>query len=155
MCPGDPLSNGCHPQEQLLRLSSHFHGLCILQNKRYTLCNKKICVFCFKEFHAQQGGADTLFCFVTLPTTISLQAVWKKKTTVKHRNLIICGDFNLTANLQMDFTSPAKGHTPSLRALFHMEDVYNVWHCHPANKKDYTFFLHGHNSLTNRPVCSW
>lgn len=68
---------------------------------------------------------------------------------MKHGNLLICGDFNLTTDLNLDTTTKKSRSTPSLQSLLHREDLFDAWRCLHANERDYTFFSNRHCSYSH------
>lgn len=71
-----------------------------------------------------------------------------KKARVKYDNLILCGDFNVSANPCFDTTSPIQHRLPSLQTLLHQEELYNVWCCLHDRERNYTYFLARHNTYS-------
>lgn len=71
-----------------------------------------------------------------------------KLSKIKCGSLVICGDFNLTANPHLDLSSKPKRLPLALQPIFHREDVYDTWRCQHAEERDYTFHSLPHNSYS-------
>lgn len=75
-----------------------------------------------------------------------IRKVLKKANSVKYRKFLVCGDFNLTSDLKMDFTTSKPNGMASLHALLHTAELFDTWRFLRANEKNYIFFSHRHHS---------
>lgn len=76
-------------------------------------------------------------------------------TSRKHQQglLLLCGDFNLTPDLAMDFTSTLICKSPAFQQSIHKQDLYNAWRCYHASEKYFTLFsslILTHQSIPGR-----
>lgn len=84
-----------------------------------------------------------------------LNSLFRKIKKVQIRSLLICRDINTTANPHVDSTTTTSRHTPSLRKFLLDNDLFDVWHCHYANEKDYSYFsllILSHKLLLGRQI---
>lgn len=77
-----------------------------------------------------------------------LKSLLKKVSKMRKGNLVLCGDFNIVPDQQIDSSSVGRGRPISLCGLLHTEDLYDIWRCLHGNEKDFTFFFHRHKSYS-------
>lgn len=77
-----------------------------------------------------------------------LKRTLKVISRIKYGDLMICGDFNLTTNPELDTSSPPTKRKVSLHGLFHKENLYDVWRCLHASERDYTFYSSRHRTYS-------
>lgn len=65
-----------------------------------------------------------------------------KAQAVKQGYLLICGDFNLVADVHMDTTLAAKRRESPLKRFLHSQDLYDVWRCHHGSERTIPTFPH-------------
>lgn len=69
-----------------------------------------------------------------------LHKLLKKICQVPKGSLLICGDFNVIVDNNLDST--AKSHTrPTLQHVLHKKDLYDVWCCLKGSVKNYYYFF--------------
>lgn len=101
--------------------------ICELNNKSYTIAN------------------------IYSPNSSQLQFVRKmlrKIIPLQKGALLICGDFNITADHTLDMTTKAKWPSPALQPVLHVNNLYDVWRCQHANERDYSFHSLRHNTYS-------
>lgn len=59
-----------------------------------------------------------------------------RKTQKGH--LLVCGDFNLVPNKEMDSTTGSKRHASPLDKFISTNDLFDVWRCCHTSERDYT-----------------
>lgn len=59
-------------------------------------------------------------------------------------HLIICGDFNIVPEVQIDSTSAEKRRESPLKNVLFTHDLFDIWHCHHGSERDYTYFSSPH-----------
>lgn len=77
-----------------------------------------------------------------------LRRLFKTIAKIKYGNLVICGDFNLTVNPDMDISSSPSGRRTSLLDLLHKEQLFDAWRCFHASKRDFTFYSARHRTYS-------
>lgn len=73
-----------------------------------------------------------------------LKRIFHRIAKIRKGSLVMCGDYNLTADYSMDITSKSKKPLPKLQPLLHSENVYDVWRCQHASEQDFTPHLSRH-----------
>lgn len=63
-------------------------------------------------------------------------------------SLIICGDFNIVPDYNLDVSNPGMKHTSPMSKFLQMNDLFDVWRCHHTTERNYTFFSTTHNSYS-------
>lgn len=87
---------------------------------------------------------------IYLPNTKQLsflKKVWKKVSTMKQGHVIMCGDFNVVPNRELDVSNQTK-HSRSrstLNGFISSSGLYDVWRCQHSSEKDYTFYSNVHH----------
>lgn len=71
-----------------------------------------------------------------------------KAISTRQGHLLVCSDFNLVADVQMDTTSAAKRRNSPLGKLLTSFDLHDAWRCHHGSEKDYTYFSPHHKSYS-------
>lgn len=61
-------------------------------------------------------------------------------------NLVICGDFNMVIDREIDRTGGTTRLTPELKTLLLEEDLHDFWRYQHPGEKDFTFFSNPHQS---------
>lgn len=77
-----------------------------------------------------------------------LKTTLKKMRTVQQGQVLICGDFNLVPDNNMDSSSGPKRYTSPLTLFLTDNDFYDVWrYCH-ATERDHTYLSPRHNTYS-------
>lgn len=77
-----------------------------------------------------------------------LHRVVRLAKPIKKGHLILCGDFNIAPDNNMDTTSPAKRRISPLKNFLSSQDLFDVWRCHHGSEKNFTHFSPRHNSYS-------
>lgn len=77
-----------------------------------------------------------------------LKRLFNKLSAAKKGALIICGDYNITADYTVDKTTRSTRPVPMLQSILQEEDLYDVWRCQHSCERDYTFHSSRHNSYS-------
>lgn len=77
-----------------------------------------------------------------------LKATFKRIKSVQQGQLLICGDFNLIPDNDIDSSSGPKRFLSPLNSFLKDNDLYDVWRCCHAAERDYTFFSPRHNTYS-------
>lgn len=108
-----------------------------------------------QEIYDSNGRFLILICTVngTKYTILNLYAPNSRQTkfkvlSVHQGHILVCGDFNLVADVHMDTTSATKRQPSPLGQLLTLFDLYDVWRCQHRSKKDYTYFSPHHKSYS-------
>lgn len=70
----------------------------------------------------------------------------KKIKSTKQGHLLICGDYNLVPDQDLDSSSGRKRFSSPLNSFLTGNDLYDVWWCCHAEERDYTFLSPRHNT---------
>lgn len=71
--------------------------------------------------------------------------MWNVKK-IQQGSLIMCRDFNIVPNLQMDSTTAPSKMTSSLAHFLRSNELYDAWRCTHDSERDYSFFSHRHGT---------
>lgn len=65
------------------------------------------------------------------------------KTIHKHQQggLLLCGNFNITPDPAIDYSSYNGRYATSLQCFIQSHDLFDAWRCFHASERDFTFFL--------------
>lgn len=77
-----------------------------------------------------------------------LKATLKKIKSVQQGHLLICTDFNLVPDNDMDSSSGPKRFASPLTSFLTSNDLYDVWRCCHVAERDYTFLSLRHNTYS-------
>lgn len=72
----------------------------------------------------------------------------KKIRSVQKGPLLLCGDFNIPPDRNMDTSVLRRRNQPSLQHLLHRNDLFDVWRCHHPSDREYTHHSVVHNSYS-------
>lgn len=67
---------------------------------------------------------------------------------IQQGHLLICGDFNLVPENEMDSSSSPKRFTSPLNSFLTSKDLYDAWRCGHAAERDYTYLSPSHNTYS-------
>lgn len=73
-----------------------------------------------------------------------LHKLMKRLKKVKQGSLLLCGDFNILRDPQMDSTFLQKGTTASLQILLHSQNLFDVCRWIHTSERDYSYFSAAH-----------
>lgn len=62
--------------------------------------------------------------------------------------MLICDDFNLVPNIDMDSTAGSKRHASPLDKFITSNELYDVWRCSHTSEPDFTFLSPRHNTFS-------
>lgn len=112
-----------------------------------------------KEISDPQGHYHILICDIncTTYTVVNVYTPNKHQLRFIHQVLkkvqkgfllLICRDFNLPPDPQMDFTYYSHRHHHSLQSTLHTQELYDTWKCLHGMEKDYSLFSTSHRIYT-------
>lgn len=99
------------------------------------------------------NGKILILVNIYLPNTKQLsflKKVWKKVSAMRQGHVIMCGDFNVVPNRELDVSSQTK-HLRSrstLNGFISSSGLYDVWRCQHLSEKDYTYYSNVHHSYS-------
>lgn len=106
---------------------------------------------CYLILVAEMDHVTYTLVSLCAPNVRSLRFIRKVIRMVKKLqkgSLLICGDFNMIMNMELDVSSVAFRRRPSLGSLCHEERLFDPWRCLRTTKRDYTFYLAVHDSYS-------
>lgn len=77
-----------------------------------------------------------------------LSKLMKKLTKFHQGCFIVCSDFNVVPDNNIDTSSRNYRLASPMGSFIRNNDLYDVWRCHHTTEGDYSFFSHRHNSYT-------
>lgn len=116
--------------------------------------------FELKDSFIDQEGRYIILVINNLPITLVsvyapnshqirfLRKVFKKVFRVRVGSLLLCGDFNVIVDGQLDSISSVRSQSHYFRDLLIKEELYDVWRCLNANEKSFTYYSPRHNSYS-------
>lgn len=85
-----------------------------------------------------------------------------KKVWVQKGSLILCGDFNIVPDEQIDTSNPRSGQNSAMGKCINVNDLYDVRRCHHPGKREYTYHSPVHKTynridyiLTDKRMLQW
>lgn len=100
---------------------------CTLDNTRYTIVN----------VYTPNSGQIKF-----------LSKLMKKLNKFRQGNFIVCGDFNIAPDNELDTSNRTSRPSSPMTTFIRNNDLYDVWRCHHTSERDYSFFSSRHNSYT-------
>lgn len=110
-----------------------------------SLLNKEdSCIILVAEFN----GTPYILLVIYAPNKQQIRFI--RRTLVKTRSiqkgqLLLCVDFIIPIDLEIDMTSRNPARKSGLKQLLLQEDLHDPWRYHNTSERDYTFFSTPHN----------
>lgn len=79
-----------------------------------------------------------------------MKKIWKKVSSMRQGNIIMCRDFNAIPDKDLDLCSVTRHqqHRTTLNQFISSSGLYNVWRCQHSSEKYFMFFSNVHHTYS-------